>query len=126
MVQKWQWRKSHVDAHYAAALFRYKHEFAIRFKQFTTLVCLDDKHHIKVGEPGYPVAAVDCGRRVIVCKDVSFEVGNHDFTKVSIVPSVTLVADIPNTLAGSWYEGKVVVTLKEAAFEPILTSMPCH
>ena len=101
MVQKRQWCKSYVDAHYAAALFRYKREFAIRFKQSTTFVCLNDKHHIKVGEPGYPVAAVERGRRVIVCKDVSFEVGNHDFTKVSIIPSVTLVADIPDTLAGS-------------------------
>ena len=77
-----------------------------------------------MGEPGYPVAAVEHGRRVIVCKDLSFEVGDHDFTKVSIVPSVTLVADIPDTLAGSWYEGQVVVTLKEAAFEP--SSPLCH
>ena len=29
---------------------------------------MDDKHRCKVGEPGYPVAAVERGRQVIVSK----------------------------------------------------------
>ena len=47
----------------------------------------------------------------------SFEVGDHDFTKFSMVPSVTLVNDIPTEITGSWYTGKVFYTLKESAFE---------
>jgi len=29
------------------------------------MVSIDDKHQIKVGEPGYPVAAAEQGRRVL-------------------------------------------------------------
>ena len=72
-------------------------------------VSLDDKHRIKVGEPGFPVA---------------FEVGDHDFTRMSIVPSVCFVIDIPESVESSWYTGKVFVGLKEAIFEP--SSPPRH
>ena len=54
----------------------------------------------------------------------SFEVGDHNFTKFSIVPSVTLINDIPEDIADSWYRGQVIVTLKEGAFEP--SSPLCH
>ena len=36
------------------------------------LVSVDDKHRCKVGEPGYPVAAAERGRRVLVGCDQSF------------------------------------------------------
>ena len=73
---------------------------------------------MKVGEPGCPVAAAERGRRVLVSRNSSFEVGDHDFTRFSIVPSVCFVIDIPETIDGSWYTGKVLVGLKEATFEP--------
>ena len=41
---------------------------------------LDDKHRVKVGEPGFPVAAAEHGRRVLVGRDSAFQVGDHDFT----------------------------------------------
>lgn len=47
----------------------------------------------------------------------TFEVGDHDFTKFSIVPSVTLVVDIPDNIHDSWYRGQVIVGYKDAAFE---------
>lgn len=118
MVQARQFRKSHPDAHYAAALFRYQHEFAVRFKQYSTFVSLDDKHRAKVGEPGYPVAAVERGRQVIVGLNSSMQVGDHDFTKFGIIPSVRFIVDIPDNVQESWYRGEVVVGLKESAFEP--------
>lgn len=86
MVQKRQFRHDHVDAHYCAALFRYMREFALRFRDCSMFVSLDDKHRIKVGEPNYPVAAAERGRRVLVSQNQSFGVGDHDFTKFSIVP----------------------------------------
>ena len=30
-VQRRQWRKDHCDGHYAAAIFRYKRELAVKF-----------------------------------------------------------------------------------------------
>ena len=72
MVQTRQLRKSHEDSHYAAALFRYQRELAVKFRQHSTFICLDDKHRMSVGEPGYPVAAVDRGKRVIVARNRDF------------------------------------------------------
>lgn len=62
MVQARQFHKSHIDAHYAAAIFRYEREMSILFRGKCVFTCLDDKHHIKIGEPGYPVAAVERGK----------------------------------------------------------------
>ena len=45
-------------------------------------MCMDDKHRIKVGEPNYPVAATDRGRRVLVSSGETFEVADHNFTKL--------------------------------------------
>ena len=118
MVQKRQWRKEHCDAHYGAAIFWYLRKLAIKFWEFTGYVCLDDKHKIKVGEPGYPLAAAERGRRVLVSSTKTFEVGDHYFSKVYIVPSVSILVDIPSEISESWYTGQVTVSLKESAFEP--------
>ena len=82
------------------------------------MVSIDDKHRLKVGEPGFPVAAAERGRRVMVRSGTMFEVGDNDFTKFSIVPSVVLVIDIPERIEDSWYQGQVIVGFKDAAFEP--------
>ena len=117
MIQKRQFRKSHEDEHYTAAIFRYLREYAIKLKDNCMLVCIDDKHRLKVGEPGFPVAATERGRRVLVRAGTTLEVGDHNFTKFSIVPSVVLVADIPDNIQESWYRGQVLVGFKDAAFE---------
>ena len=117
MIQKRQFRKSHQDEYYAAAVFRYLREYAIKLKENCTLVCIDDKHRLKVGEPGFPVAAAERGRRVLVRPGTTFEVGDHDFNKFSIIPSVVLLTDIPDSIKESWYRGQVLVGYKDAAFE---------
>ena len=71
-----------------------------------------------MGEPGFPVAAAERGRRVLVSHDATFEVGDHDFTRMSIVPSVCFIIDIPESVESSWYSGNVSVGLKETIFEP--------
>ena len=116
-VQKRLFRKSHPDEHYCAALFRYQRELAVKYRELSTFICIDDKHRIKVGEPGYPVAAVERGRQVIVSQTEEFVVADHDFTRFSIIPSVVLQVNIPEQFEGSWYHGKVMVGLKEAVFQ---------
>lgn len=66
---------------------------------------------MKVGEPGFPVAAAERGRRVYS----SFEVGDHDFTCLSMVPSVCFLLTYLMKLRG---QGKFFVGLKDSAFEP--------
>ena len=78
-------------------------------KDHCLFICVDDKHKIKIGEPQFPVAAAERGRRVPVRSDECFSVGDHDFTKFSITPSVVFVIDIPDEVSGSWYSGKLIV-----------------
>ena len=62
---------------------------------------------------------------MLVKKVVYFQVGDHDFTKFSIIPSVVLIIAIPNDITGSWYDGQVAVTLKDAVLSPpLLYDMP--
>ena len=107
MVQKRQFRKNHIDEHYCAAIFRYLREYSLKYSSHSLLICLDDKHRVKVGEPGYLAAAAERGRRVIVSLQEQFEVGDHDFTRFSIIPSVLFRIDIPDDFEVSWYSGQV-------------------
>lgn len=59
---------------------------------------IDNKHGLKVGEPGFPMAATERGRRILVRAGTTFEVDNHYFNKFSIIPFVLLVTDIPDSL----------------------------
>ena len=52
--------------HYCAALILYQRELAVKYRELSVFICIDDKHRIEVGKPGYPVAAVERGRQVIV------------------------------------------------------------
>ena len=119
MVQARQLRKTHEDSHYCAALFRYAKEFAIKFRDHCSLLFLDDKHRCKVGEPNYPVAAVERGKKVVVAASGStFTVSDHDFTKFGLIPSVVVLCDIPESIDNTFYRGQVLVGLKDAATEP--------
>ncbi|CAB5394997.1 unnamed protein product [Rhizophagus irregularis] len=117
MIQTRQLRAYHSDVHYASALFRYEKEFAVKFRNIANLIFLDDKHHCKVGEPGFPVAAVERGKSVVVGKDITFAVADHDFTKTGIIPSV-VICDIPESINGNFYRGKVHIGLKNPIFQP--------
>ncbi|GES98049.1 hypothetical protein GLOIN_2v1782174 [Rhizophagus clarus] len=118
IVQTRQLRCDHEDAYYASALFRYQKEMAILLCENSWLVFMDDKHRCIVGEPGYPVAAVERGRQVIVSKNKTFQVADYDFTKCGIIPSVTMICDIPCTIEESFYKGQVYVGLKDLIFQP--------
>ena len=118
IVQKHQFRKSHPDSHYCAASFRYMRDYAVKYRNLFLFVCIDDKHTIKVGEPHFPLAAAERGREVVVSTSDTFVVGDHNFSKFKITPSVTLLVDIPDTIEGSFYTGQVFIGLKDSVFEP--------
>ena len=104
MVQQRQWRHHHIDSHYAAC-FRYMKEYAISVREYCGFISFDDKHKVRVGEPGYPVAAAERGRRVLVREDEYMQVGDHDFTKFSLIPSVVFIINVPEDICDSWYTG---------------------
>ena len=118
MIQARQFREWHVDCHYASAVIHYVKEFAIKYKQYVDFVAMDDKHTCKVGEPDFPVAAVERGKEVIVARSQSFQVANHDFTKLSVTPSVTMLINIPDDIEGTFYDSQIHIGVKENCFQP--------
>ena len=78
-------------------------KYALKFRSESLLICLDDKHRIKCGEPGFPVAAAERGWRVIVSLNEEFQVGDHDFTRFSIihVSCFILIYQIPSKVLGT-------------------------
>lgn len=118
MIKNRQFPKSHEDMHFASALFRYeKKKFCLRFKEHCNLLCVDDKHKIKVWKPGYPVAAAERWKSVLVAMGKRFEVSDNDFTKFSITPRIALSMKTPDSIEETFYVGKVSVILKESVFE---------
>jgi len=117
-VQQCQFRKEHPDSHYAAGVIRYLREYAVFIREHCMFYCLDDKHRIKIGEPNVTVAAAECGHRVFTAPGSEFLVADHDFKKLSFIPSVFFNVCIPDDISGSWYSGKVHINLKEGYFEP--------
>lgn len=99
---------NHVDAHYCAASWRYLREMAIEHRSIATLVSMDDKHKIKVGEPSYPIAAAERGKQVIVGANQVMAVGDHDFTKCTLTPSVNFI--VSNLQIKIYFVYKVVQT----------------
>lgn len=69
-------------------------EYAIKHNNLVSLVSLDDKHKIKCGEPSYPVAAAERGKKVIVGENQVMSAMDHDFTKFSLIPSVHLIVRV--------------------------------
>ena len=87
-------------------------------KRYATLVCVDDKHRVKIREPSCPVAVAERGRQVLVHSNTSFQVADHGFTRFSVIPSVALLVDIPDKISWLWYDGDVHVLYKDSAFKP--------
>ena len=104
VVQQRQWCRSYPDSHYAAAVFRYMREYSILLRGSCLFISLGDKHKIKVGEPHFSVAAAERGKPVLV-RDESLRVGDYDFTKFSLVPSVIFNISIPEKISDSCYSG---------------------
>ncbi|CAG8482011.1 8641_t:CDS:2, partial [Scutellospora calospora] len=83
-----------------------------------------NKHRCKVGEPRYPVAAIERGKQVVVSKESTLMVRDHDYTKSGIIPSVIMIYDILKSVDSDFYAGDVHIRLKDAIFQP--SSPICH
>ncbi|CAB4016007.1 Hypothetical predicted protein [Paramuricea clavata] len=87
-------------------------------RELVTLVSMDDKHKVKVGEPSYPLAPAERGKQVIAGPNQVMSVGDHDFSKATLTPSLNLLIDIPDSILGSFYRGDVYFGIKDSVFQP--------
>jgi hypothetical protein len=116
MVQTRQLRKTHIDAHYCQAIFKYIRYFASKYKKYTCLIFADDKHKIPIGEV-VPTSTGVRNKKMATSTQAELSAADHDFTKLSITPSVSLFAKIPDDPIQSFYDGQVYVVLKNTTFQ---------
>lgn len=55
---------------------------------------------------------------MLVSQYIPFLVGDHDFTKAKLIPPVSLLYNVPDSITESFYSGKVLVMLKDGILEP--------
>ena len=119
MVQRRQMRSDHPDSKYAYITFKYLEEFAIRYKDVASLICLDDKAVIPVGNPGLPVSTNvrKHNKSLGPCNGPILGAADHDWNVAGIVSSVALCAEIPERISDSYFTGKITVTSKDRVFQ---------
>ena len=119
VVQRRQLRAYHTDAHWCNALYKYMRELAIKDRHKTVFVSCDDKAKVSFGEPGAAISSGVRGRQSIVPTTTTLGALDHDVSqKGNMIPSVTLIGEIPDDNLGSFYRGQVMVSLKESVFQP--------
>ena len=96
---------NHPDSRYAAACYCYRREYAIMLRDVCAFISLDDKHKIKAGEPNSPISSCSGTRKACSSVYERLTVGDHNFAKFSLVPSVIFVINIPEEITESWYSG---------------------
>ena len=96
-------------------------ERAIEWKDFTTLLCCDDKAKVPIGDPGVNVSTGVRGKKSIAPIGTTLGALDHDMTKASLTPSVYFKVDVPDSIDQSFYRGKIYITLNDSVFE---TSSP--
>src|SRR6266496_4702589 len=57
-------------------------------------------------------------RRSLTTQSNDLNASDHDFTKLSLTPSVIFFISIPNDISGGFYNGQVFVSFKDTVFEP--------
>ena len=95
------------------------------------MISADAKCKVRIGEPDIPIACVSRRKAVIVGKNETFKVGDHDFSRTSLIPDAILIHTIPDEKevdedeevecnkqsVGEWYTGKVFYSVKNMAPE---------
>ena len=118
IIQQRMVRKVHDDVHYTGAVYKYARGYAVSVHDLVSFICTNNKHKILVGESGFPVAALPHGCRVLVEKNEMFQVADHDFSNLSLIPIVILIINISESIKDSWYRGEPNVLLKITAIIP--------
>ena len=97
-------------------------EFCVCFSNHVALVCVDNKAIVPVGEPGAPVSTGVRGHnQSLVPVGATASALDHDFHLHGIVPSVTLVVDIPQSSQDSFFSYQIYVTNKSKVTQPSMT-----
>ena len=127
-VQVRQLHRDHQDSHYVSALLQYVRSFAVSYSDHCTLVSVDDKAIIPVGEPNCPVSTGvrEHNRSLMSLDSPQLLALDHDFHIHGSVPSVAFFIDTPETTTDSFFAGQAIVTNKEKVTQPCYRTKRHH
>ena len=112
-------KADHPDSKYAYIYFTYLKEFAIKFRDYTTFAFMDDKATVPVGEPNNAISTnVRSHNKSLGSTRQPIGALDHDWKLGGLVPSVSLICDIPESTKETFFSGTPYVTTKEKVFEP--------
>lgn len=64
-------------------------EMAVQWREHLTMICIDDKAVVPIGEPDAPMSTgVRSHNRGLVAADTSLVACDHDFLVAGLIPSV--------------------------------------
>ena len=110
-------RKYSENDHYCNPLYKYAREKTSQFKEHTSSLSTNDKDKIKVDETNYPTAAVTRGKKALVAHQRIAQATDHDFSAITLTPTVVLMNEIPQKVDDSWYRSKPYLFIKITATE---------
>ena len=120
MVQARLFIKHNPDSHDCDAIYNFMEERAMAHRDTSTLFSVDAKCNVSVGETN-PFSSCICYKRQKGnCRHHHQSiVGDHDFSKISIIPDAVFVQKIPENkeqgdkgFQSSWFSGKVFYSFK--------------
>ena len=113
--------KHNPNSHYCNAIYNFIKQRALKHSPNSTFSA-DCKCKISVGEPDFLLACAARGKKVIIGHKKSFQVANHDFSKISIITAAVFVQQIPeendsegnefNIDTDSWFSDQVYYGFK--------------
>lgn len=123
---------SHPDQHWVNSLTKYHKEWLVELKRmigqsYVMFTGQDDKAKVSVGDHVPVSTGVHIKHKAIVSvidEENMNKAADHDWSKANIIPSVTLLGNIPDEIEGSFYSGgpdgtgEIHVTLRDATFDP--------
>ena len=95
MLQARILHKNNPDEHYVNAIVKFLKEKFQNSKKPVAFVSADAKCRVSKGEPGFLVALVSSGKKVLVSANETAMVADHDFSKISIIQDAVFIYDIP-------------------------------
>ena len=99
--------------------FKYARQIANRFNEHSTFISNNNKNKIKVRKPDYPISAVRRAKNIWVRNKYAGQLAGHNFSSMTIIPTVALMNGIPPNVDDSCYRGHPPVILKMTATETL-------
>ena len=110
-------RARHPDAAFAFHQFIMMKDMAVKLREESVFICLDDKSIVPIGEPGKPISSgVRAHHKSLVPKGATLSALDHDFHIHGAVPSVLFKVEIPENACDSFYDGEIHVGIKDKVF----------